>query len=137
MKEIECPAVIENLRLTLSAAAEELIAQETETPLRQRLFVVLEELFNNAVYHAYKGSPQIGPVRIRLIADQDAVHLRIEDQGPAFNLLEFDDTKRVSNLMALEEGGEGIFLIKTLSQSVAYERVNGWNRVDIVIGGTM
>ena len=47
MKEYECPAVLDNLRPVLAVAAEELIASGTETSLRQRFFVVLEELFNN------------------------------------------------------------------------------------------
>lgn len=133
MKYYECPAVENELRRLLALAAEDMLAAETEIPIRQRLFVVMEELFNNTVMHAYKHAPSPGPVRIRFIADLDAVQLRMEDRGEPFNLLEFDDSQRIQNVMNLEEGGEGIFLIKTLSSSVEYARVNGWNRVDILI----
>lgn len=133
MKYYECPAVENELRRLLALAAEDMLAAETEIPIRQRLFVVMEELFNNAVMHAYKNTPGPGPVRIRFIADLDAVQLRMEDRGEPFNLLEFDDSQRIQNVMNLEEGGEGIFLIKTLSSRVEYAHVNGWNRVDILI----
>lgn len=137
MKEYECPAVMDNLRHLLALAAEEMIACGTETSLRQRLFVVLEELFNNVALYAYQDQPEVGPVRMRLVADEEAIHLRIEDRGVPFNLLEYDDAKRVRNLMDLEEGGEGIFLIKSLSREVRYERLNNWNRVDSIIEGPL
>lgn len=136
MKEFEAQALPDNLRPFLALAAEEMIARGTETSLRQRLFVVLEELFNNISRYAYQSGPA-GPVRMRFAADEDAVELCMEDEGDPFNLLEFDDAKRVKNLLDLEEGGQGIFLIKSLSTSVRYARVNGWNRVDVLIDGVL
>ena len=133
MKEYECPAVLENLRPVLAVAAEELIASGTETPLRQRFFVVLEELFNNAAIHAYKGQPSAGPVRLRIKAAQDYVELTVMDQGPAFDPTAYDDSERLRRLESFQPGGAGIFLVKTLSSSVAYRRDDGWNAVTAVL----
>lgn len=137
MKEYECLAVMDNLRPMLAIAAEEMIAHGTETSLRQRLFVVLEELFNNVALHAYETLPDAGPVRMRLLADEDAVHLRIEDRGVPFNLLEYEDERNFENILDMPEGGEGIFMVKSLSREVRYEWINGWNRVDAIIDGPL
>ena len=127
MKEYECPAVPDNLRPVLAVAAEELIASGTETPLRQRFFVVLEELFNNVALHAYKDQLEAGTVRLAIKASQDYVELTVMDQGPPFDLTTYDDANR------LQRGGAGIFLVKTLSSALAYRRENGWNIVTSVM----
>lgn len=134
MKEFECPAVMDNLRPVLAMASEEMIAASTLTEVRQRLFIVLEEMFNNVALHAYAGQPVPGPVRLVLVAEEDFVSLRIEDKGQMFNPLELDDAHRLANLENMQEGGEGIFLVKTLASSVSYQYANGWNIVEITIG---
>ena len=133
MKEFECPAVLDNLRPVLALSSEEMIACSTLTGVRQRLFVVLEELFVNSVTHAYAGQATPGPVRVRIVADEDMVTLRISDRGSPFNPLELDDARRLANLENMQEGGAGLFLVKTLSQSVEYEYASGWNCVTVVI----
>lgn len=135
MKEVQCPAVMDNLRPVLAMASEEMIANSTETSVRQRLFVVLEELFNNVALHAYSQSPSPGPVRICLMAEEDFVRLRVEDQGIPFNPLEKDDAQRLTNLDNMQEGGAGIFLVKTLTSSCIYEFVDGWNKIEVEITG--
>lgn len=133
MKEYECPAVPDNLRPVLAVAAEELIASGTETPLRQRFFVVLEELFNNVAMHAYRSRVLPGPVRISIKASQDYVELTVMDQGPPFDLTTYDDANRLQRLENFQPGGAGIFLVKTLSSALAYRRENGWNIVTSVM----
>ena len=120
MKEYECPAVLDNLRPVLAVAAEELIASGTETSLRQRFFVVLEELFNNVAMHAYRSRVLPGPVRISI-------------QGPPFDLTTYDDANRLQRLESMQLGGAGILLVKTLSSSVTYRREDGWNAVTAML----
>ena len=133
MKEYECPAVPDNLRPVLAVAAEELIASGTETPLRQRFFVVLEELFNNVAMHAYRSRVLPGPVRISIKASQDYVELTVMDQGPAFDPTAYDDSDRLRRLESFQPGGAGIFLVKALSSALSYRREDGWNVVTSVM----
>lgn len=135
MKEMQCAAVMDNLRPVLAMASEEMIARSTEISVRQRLFVVLEELFNNVALHAYAQNPSPGPVHICLTAEEDFIRLRIEDQGIPFNPLEKDDASRLANLDNMQEGGEGIFLVKTLTSSFTYEFADGWNKIEVEITG--
>ena len=133
MKEYECPAVLDNLRPVLAVAAEELIASGTETSLRQRFFVVLEELFNNVALHAYKDQPEAGTVRLAIKASQDYVELKVMDQGAPFDPTTYDDANRLQRLESMQLGGAGILLVKTLSSSVTYRREDGWNAVTAML----
>ncbi len=132
MRTLEITATMENLRLVLASAAEEMMAAETEITLRQKLFVILEELYNNVALHAYAGR-KTGVVRLELLADPNTIQLGIADQGPPFNPLEYDDSQRLQNVLELKEGGEGIFLVKTLATQVDYSYVDSWNRLDVLI----
>lgn len=124
---------MDNLRPVLAMASEEMIAASTLTEVRQRLFIVLEEMFNNVALHAYAGQPLAGPVRIVLVAEEDFVSLKIQDRGQRFNPLELDDSRRLANLENMQEGGEGIFLVRTLTSSISYQYANGWNIVEMTI----
>ena len=80
MKTCEYPAIQENLRPVLSLLSEEMIACGTQTTVRQKIFIILEELFFNTVEHAYANAAP-GPVRVTLVADMDAADLVVEDKG--------------------------------------------------------
>ena len=134
MKICEYPAIAENLRPVLSLVAEEMTSCGTQTRLRQKLFIILEELFNNSAMHAYADQPTPGPVRVTLACEPDSVSLLIEDRGMPFNpLKDVDETRRVHNLETLTSGGAGIHLVRSLSSSIEYTRENGWNRISVLV----
>ncbi len=133
MKYCEYPAIEENLRPLLSLVAEEMIACGSEMSLRQKVFIIVEELFYNTARHAYAAAPSLGPVRVTLHADMDAASLLIEDKGVPFNPLDLDDSNRLKNLETLTEGHAGIFLVKTLASSVTYSREDGWNKLQVLV----
>ena len=132
MKTCEYPAIQENLRPVLSLLSEEMIACGTQTTVRQKIFIILDELCVNAGEHAYATAAP-GPVRVTLVADMDAADLVVEDKGTPFNPLEVDDTDRLKNLETLTEGHAGIFLVKTLATSLDYSYENGWNRIRVLV----
>lgn len=105
--------------------------------LQGRLNLVLDELVTNSVSY---GLPKVAEpeLRLRLAVDRDAVVARLEDNGPAFN--PFEEAPEPDTSRELEEraiGGLGVFLVKQLADSSAYERVGGWNRITVrhLIGG--
>jgi len=74
------------------------------------------EAFNNIAFHCYRGrSSDIA--RVRLTIDATAVHLRIEDYGRSFDPL----STCLPDLDALPESGLGIFIIRSLMDTVAYQ----------------
>ncbi len=104
--------------------------------LRNRLNLVLDELITNSISYAL---PEVADpeLRLRLVVDRDAVVAQLEDNGAAFN--PFEEAPEPDTSQELAErpvGGLGIFLVKQLSDSSAYERIGGRNRITLrnVIG---
>ncbi len=134
MKTCEYPAIAENLRPILTLIAEEMTSCGTQTNLRQKLFIILEELFNNSAMHAYEGQPMPGPVRVTFSCDTDSASLLVEDRGMPFNPLEYGgEEKRMRNLETFTEGGEGIHLVRMLASSIEYTHEDGWNKVSVLV----
>ena len=134
MKICEYPAIAENLRPVLTLIAEEMTSCGTQTRLRQKLFIIIEELFNNSAMHAYAGLPTPGPVRVTFSCDTDSASLLVEDRGVPFNpLKDVDEGRRIRNLETFTEGGEGIHLVRALASSIEYTHENGWNKVSVLV----
>lgn len=92
--------------------------------LAYHLNLVLTEATANAIKH---GRPE-NTVRITLHIQGHDLIIRVYDHGQGFNLDEvlipdFDDPK---------EGGMGLFLIKTLMDSVTYTRNTDINVLEII-----
>lgn len=135
MKEIQCIAIKENFRTILSVATEEMVMAQCPTSLRQRLFVVLEELFLNVANHAYKDQPEPGILKVTINANEEAIELRLEDKGIPFNPFEqeYERADKSFENFDFEIGGEGILLVKTLSAQYKYTYVAPWNRIEILL----
>lgn len=107
----------------------------------ENIELVLAEVLNNVVEHAYPPSIKDGDIAIRCVHKDDGLHWKIIDEGVALQKtiqalgdpvdldVAFDD---------LPEGGFGWFLIKTLAHDVSYTRQNGQNQLSlrIVVGET-
>lgn len=115
------------------ASGGEEFAARTET--------VLGEVLNNIVEHAYpQGTGQIAVTARRC---RDVVLFRVEDQGralpdhrlPAHALPASvpGDSNGAGAAEELPEGGFGWFLIRELSKSLRYQRVDGSNRLCILL----
>jgi serine/threonine-protein kinase RsbW len=94
-----------------------------------RLEVVLEELVTNIVRHS------LGAATISIEAEpvDDTVRLTVGDDGAAFNPLEAPMPEPVSSLQNAVLGGQGILLIRRMSKVVRYDRIDGANRMSVVI----
>lgn len=125
-------AVRDALRRTI-AALEPLALDPEETGTIQ---IVLAEVLNNIIEHAYPTSPEGGPVRLALGHRQDGLHVCICDRGHAM-----PDGKLPVDMDAapsvapedLPEGGFGWFLIRDLAKDLRYRRVGEENRLDLRI----
>jgi anti-sigma regulatory factor (Ser/Thr protein kinase) len=99
--------------------------------VRNRLNLMLDELITNSITY---GLPKISEpeLRLRLHVDEGAVVAQLEDNGAAFN--PFEEAPEPDPTLGLEErpiGGLGVFLVKQLANSTAYERVDGRNRITL------
>ena len=96
--------------------------------------LVLAEVLNNIVEHAYpEGSPS-GPIDIRCVHKKDGLHVSITDAGLAMPDGQLPLGNQVSvdvDLDDLPEGGFGWFLIQDLAKDVHYARNATQNRLTL------
>lgn len=94
--------------------------------------LVLAEVLNNIVEHAYPPSAPEGPITIRCALRPDGLTLHIVDKGAVMP----DGRLPLGELPSLEveqqdlpEGGFGWFLIQHLARDVSYTRANDENHL--------
>jgi serine/threonine-protein kinase RsbW len=94
--------------------------------------LVLAEVLNNIVEHAYPADCPAGPIRTRCQHLADGLHFTISDQGFAMpggaTPLGFSPNVDVE-LDDLPEGGFGWFLIKDLAKDIHYDRRGSENQL--------
>lgn len=95
--------------------------------------LVLAEVLNNIVEHAYQGTT--GGIEIEVVAEPDGVRIAVCDRGQPFpgDRLPSGRLAYVSPADALPEGGFGWHLIRHLSRDLAYERHLGQNRLSFLL----
>lgn len=100
-----------------------------------RLFniqLALEESVANIMLYAYPGQTDCEIALTAKKGNDSSLRFTIEDEG-----IPFDPTRQAPPDLAVptmerEVGGLGIFLIRELSRSITYRRVNGKNVLEIV-----
>ncbi|QJF49905.1 ATP-binding protein [Roseobacter ponti] len=96
--------------------------------------LVLAEVLNNIVEHAYPAETEGGPIRIFCQPAQDGLHVRITDCGAAMPEGHLPLGRAVEvdvDFSELPEGGFGWFLIQDLAKDVEYVRVGAQNRLSM------
>lgn len=94
--------------------------------LAYHLNLVLTEATSNAIRHANTKDPK-DTVRIRIGFQGDELTIKVYDHGQGFDL----KSVPVPDLDHPKEGGLGIFLIKTLMDSVTYTKTEQGNVLEI------
>ncbi len=94
--------------------------------------LVLEEVLVNIVRYAYPDGGDHA-IDIELSVDRNEARLCIWDDGVAFDPTAQPDPDLESGLMERDIGGLGIFLTKKSCTSVAYQRQEGRNMLELRI----
>lgn len=98
--------------------------------------LVLAEILNNVVEHAYPAAAPDGPIQVKCKHHADGLHFAIEDEGkpmPA-GAIPIGDRPEVNVETAdLPEGGFGWFLIKELAKDITYCRNGDKNQLSLRI----
>lgn len=114
----------------------EAYAETAELPprLASHLTLICEELAANVAIHGRAGPAGASFIAFSLRRSGGALHLRVEDDGPAFDPLSLDAPDTDASLEERALGGVGIHLVRTLAQALRYERAGPCNRLDLVLG---
>jgi serine/threonine-protein kinase RsbW len=135
--EVRIESTFRAVREGLAAVREALDPLALGTEELGTVELVLAEILNNIVEHAYAPFDDTGTITVRCTHCSDGLHVRIIDRGVAMPdtrnpldrplpvAVDFDD---------LPEGGFGWFLIANLAKDVAYRRCRGENHLTLRIG---
>lgn len=96
--------------------------------------LVLAEVLNNIVEHAYAIPCKETPLSVRCRYDSEGLHFTVADRGVAMPdwRIPPGNAQRIDLPLAdLPEGGFGWFLIHDIAQDLSYERRNGENRLSL------
>lgn len=129
-------------QLKLEFPSGEMSVRHALAELRQRLMeldlsaddlgsveVVLGEVLNNVVEHAY-GQDEAGLVSMSCMPNGHVLRFRVEDEGAAFPQEQLPTGELPScdgPLEALPEGGFGWYLVRNLAIDLDYRRMGGRN----------
>lgn len=97
--------------------------------LANHLNVVLTEALVNAIRHANANNPD-EVVQIRITVSDNEILMQVFDHGRGFNLAQsaFDPS---DDRHALDEHGRGLFIIRSLMDSVDYHPTEGGNVLEM------
>jgi sigma-B regulation protein RsbU (phosphoserine phosphatase) len=135
----DTPPVFER-ELSLSAALDNLdrVLEWIETVLGdyscpagagRQLVMATEEIFVNIARYAYPG--KTGEATLRAGRAGAAFVIEFEDGGIPFNPLEWPKPQTTGPIEERSIGGRGIFLVKKLTDRIAYRRLDGKNLLAI------
>lgn len=126
MKELVIEAKAENLERVQAFVRAAL--DNCPRKVQNQIAISVDEIFSNIASYAYANG--IGDAIVRVKVDND-VSIEFEDSGMAYNPLAKDDPDTTLDTDAREVGGLGIFMVKNLMDSVAYERKDNKNILTI------
>ncbi len=100
---------------------------------RLRLTLLVEELFTNTVAHGHGGDSE-KPVRVAFDVTPGRVALTYEDTGPEHDpFAAIDAPDATAGVEERRVGGLGVILVAAMASGVEYRRVEGRNRISLVI----
>ena len=116
--KIQIPSLIENIRVVESFIDNSKEKFNIEDDIYGNIMVAVTESVNNAIRHGNKFDKDKN-VLLSLFVEPDRIKFEIEDEGNGFNYEALSDPTAPENLE--NPGGRGIFLMKNLSDEVAFQ----------------
>lgn len=100
-----------------------------------KLELVLEEIFLNLLWHAFKDAAE-HKVEFTVQLQADQVTLSFEDDGIAFDPTQAAEPPIPASLLDAPIGGRGLKLLRRTARSLSYERREGRNRLRVAVART-
>ncbi len=124
------PAAAQQLPTLMQFLGEFWAAVALPPPAAYPFELALEEVFMNVVMH---GSPAGTVVRVEvtLALVDHALTLTVEDDGPEFDPLSLPAPDIALSLEERPVGGNGVFLVRQMMDSVSYQRVGARNQLNM------
>ena len=130
--QLRFPASSLEVRAALQELLRRLPQSGFDAELPGVLEIVMAEVMNNVVEHAYRGAP--GMIEVQVTSTPGRLHCRVTDFG-----LPMEEGRLPKGRLpgpgpdGLPEGGFGWFLITSLAQEITYRRDGDANRLSFVL----
>ena len=124
--KIEIPSLRENIRIIESFIDNAKERFSLSDDIYGNIMIAVTEAVNNAIMHGNQ-SDKAKNVRIILTLNDNVIKFKISDEGDGFDYNNLPDPTAPENLS--KPGGRGIFLMKHLSDEVAF--VNDGREVEL------
>ena len=115
---IQIPSLTENIRIVESFIDNAQKKYNFNDDIYGNIMIAVTESVNNAIVHG-NGSDKNKNVSLSLRLTDNSLTFTVEDQGSGFDYNNLDDPTAPENLEKI--GGRGIFLMKHLSDEVAFQ----------------
>lgn len=127
--QLAFPGTVEAVRTSLQSLMSSALLRGLNDDCRDTAQIVLAEVLNNVVEHAYAQTP--GEIEITLAFGADGLCCNIYDSGLPMPGLALPEGKLAAygETADLPEGGFGWFLIRSMTKDLAYARAEGRNHL--------
>ncbi|MBE6392683.1 MAG: ATP-binding protein [Lentisphaerae bacterium] len=95
--------------------------------IQKKLLISCDEIFTNIASYAYPDGNGTVEVSIEFVSPTRELRIIFSDSGTAFDPLEISDPDTGSALSERKVGGLGMFMVKSMMDSVEYSRKDGKN----------
>ncbi|MDR3341438.1 MAG: SpoIIE family protein phosphatase [Treponema sp.] len=128
-KELRLSASIDELDTLLEWIGDILEQGHCTMKVCNQVAVVVEELFVNIAWYAYRGQP--GEVLIRVAVGESQLVMQFEDSGVTFNPLEHSLPDIKVGIEERKIGGLGIYMTRKMMDKIIYARTNDRNQLTL------
>ncbi len=115
---IEIPSLAENIRMIESFIDNAKEKYHLDDDIYGNIMIAVTEAVNNAIRHGNRGDSSKN-VSLSLAFEEGLIKFKVEDEGTGFDYQNLPDPTSPENLE--KPGGRGIFLMKHLSDEVAFD----------------
>ena len=131
MVRIELGNDLDEMANVMTALAEFSAGAGLDEEVAQAAELVLDELLNNIISHAYLDAGQ-HTIVVEMCVAENALQIVVSDDGIPFNPFTQNDPDLKSSLEEREVGGVGVFLVKKFMDECSYQRLENRNIVTLV-----
>ena len=93
------------------------------------ILIAVTEAVNNAIIHGNQNDPDKS-ITVKINITEYEISLTVIDNGEGFNPDEIEDPRKPENL--LKTNGRGVFLIKSLSHKMTYNKTSYGNELTML-----
>lgn len=121
------------LQSIVAAVEDFCAANNIPAAISNLMHLALDEVLSNIVKYAYDASEH-GIIDVELTYSNNRFTATVEDAGRPFNPLRFQKQNISGPLKNRTPGGLGILFVKSLVDSIVYDRSGDRNKVTLTIG---